>query len=181
MLGRARGRVRAAFFRVRHPAVAFGHRFAYRGGLVIRGPGTVRIGDHVTFDDATGRPNRLLTFDPDASISIGNNCYINGLEVACKQRVVIEDRCIIAECLIMDTDFHSIAPERFGPGVDVKTAAVHIGRNAWLANKTIILRGVSIGENSVIGAGSVVTRDVPPNSVAAGNPARVIRPIMENR
>ena len=86
---------------------------------------------------------------------------------------------------------------KFGPNVVVCTAAhpilpalrrkeyqynlpVHIASGVWIGAGAIILPGVSIGENSVIGAGSVVTRDIPPNVVAVGNPCRVMRSINEN-
>ena len=126
-------------------------------------------------DNATGHTNRLLTFDTGAVITVGNNCYLNGVEIACKSAVKICDGCILAECLIMDTDFHSVRADRHCPSAPVKTAPVRIGPNAWIANKTIILRGVTIGRNAVVGAGSVVTRDVPDNVIVAGNPARVVR------
>ena len=167
------GRCRSQWFRWRHPSIRIGRPFAVHGTLIVRGPGAVRVGDAVTFDNATGRPNRLLTFDPGATVNIGSHCYINGVEIACQHCISIGDQCIIAECRIMDTDFHSTEVDRSGPGAVVKAAAVTIGRNVWIANKTIILRGVGIGDNSVVGAGAVVTRDVPPNVVVAGNPARV--------
>ena len=56
---------------------------------------------------------------------------------------------------------------------------MHIGRNVWLGAGALVMPGVSIGDNSVIGAGSVVTRDIPANVVAVGNPCRVLRPIGE--
>ena len=56
---------------------------------------------------------------------------------------------------------------------------MHIGRNVWIGANTVIVPGVTIGENCVIGAGSVVTKDIPPNTVAVGNPCRVMREIGE--
>lgn len=85
----------------------------------------------------------------------------------------------------------------FGPGVTVATAGhpvlpelrekiyqynmpVHIGRNCWLGAHVVVLPGVTIGDNTVVGAGSIVTRDLPPNVVAVGNPCRVLREINEH-
>lgn len=157
------------------PRVTIGRNMGIRGPFVVRGPGRVTVGDYVMFDTATGRPNRLQTFDPAAAVTIGNHCYLNGVELACARAVTIGDGAIIAECLMMDTDFHSVEPNRHEASAPVKAAPITIGRNVWIANKTILLRGVTIGDNSVVGAGSVVTRDVPPNVVVAGNPARVVR------
>ena len=57
--------------------------------------------------------------------------------------------------------------------------SVHIGKNCWLGSGVLVMPGVTIGDNTVIGAGSVVTRDIPANVVAVGNPCRVLRPIGE--
>lgn len=73
--------------------------------------------------------------------------------------------------LITDADWHDLH-HRIFPG---KTAPIRIGSNVWIGDGVTICKGVTIGDNSVVGAGAVVTRDVPPNSVAAGNPARVVR------
>ena len=175
---RAVGKGRAVAFRLRHPSASFGRSFAFRGSLTVRGPGRVTVGDHVMFDNATGHDNRLLTFTGSARLSIGNDCYVNGAEIACRDEVTIGDRCILAECLIMDTEFHSVTADRHDRTAAVRTAPVRLGRNVWLANKVIVLRGVTIGENSVVGAGSVVTRDVPPDVVVAGNPARIVKQLI---
>jgi maltose O-acetyltransferase len=82
-----------------------------------------------------------------------------------------------ANVTIADTDFHSLHPaQRSGhahPTVGI--AAVRIGKRVFIGTNAIILKGVTVGDNSVVGAGSVVTRSIPENSIVAGNPCRVIR------
>lgn len=77
-----------------------------------------------------------------------------------------------ANTLINDTDWHS-DDWRTGP-----PAKVVIGNNVWLGSGVVVLKGVEIGKNSLIGAGSIVTKSIPPNCIAAGNPARVIRQLL---
>mgnify|MGYP003565693729 CR=1 FL=1 len=69
----------------------------------------------------------------------------------------------------MDTDFHQTSPDR-----EIRKATIIIGRNCWIASRVTILPGVSIGDHSVIGAGSIVIKDVQPKSIVVGNPAKVI-------
>jgi len=74
--------------------------------------------------------------------------------------------------MILDSDFHGIAPwERDRPG---KTEPVEIGDNVWIGTEAMILKGVRIGKDAVIGARSVVVRDVPPGAIVAGNPSKAI-------
>ena len=98
--------------------------------------------------------------------------------------------------LVDDTDIFVGDSVMFGPNVTVATAGhpidpalrlkvgqfnipVHIGNNVWIGANSVILPGITIGDNSVIGAGSIVTKDIPENVVAVGNPCRVLRPISE--
>ena len=99
--------------------------------------------------------------------------------------------------LVDDTDIYVGDKVMFGPNVTVATAGhpidpelryqamqynipVHIGENVWIGANAVVLPGITIGDNSVIGAGSVVTKDIPPNVVAVGNPCRVLREIGEH-
>ncbi|MGF6228682.1 acetyltransferase-like isoleucine patch superfamily enzyme [Inquilinus ginsengisoli] len=111
-----------------------------------------------------------------ADISVGRNVFINqnctfydlgGLDIA--------DDVMIGPNVSLITSGHPIEPSQRRACVVAKPIA--IGRNVWIAAGAIVIGGVTIGENSVVAAGSVVTRDVPPNSLAGGNPARVIRSI----
>ena len=122
------------------------------------------------------------------NIYFGNNCEVNmNCTFLDDNRIVIGDNALIAPNVQIYTAFHPTnAADRFGPQKSdrsfsfckTQTAPVIIGNNVWIGGGAILLPGVTIGDNVVIGAGSVVTSDIPANSVAYGNPCRVIR---ENR
>jgi acetyltransferase-like isoleucine patch superfamily enzyme len=105
----------------------------------------------------------------EASISIGDQTYINRrTEIKCQNKVTIGRACAISwDVVIMDTDYHSINGKS-------TTSPVHIGDNVWIGCKSIILKGVCIGDGAIIAAGSVVTKDVPPNTLVGGNPAKLL-------
>lgn len=102
-----------------------------------------------------------------ASIKIGKKCSIGDrTEIHAGESVEIGNDVIIAwDCNILDRDYHST------DGAAEKTAPVRIGDRVWIGCRAIILKGVTIGEGAVVAAGSVVTRDVPPGTLVAGNPA----------
>jgi maltose O-acetyltransferase len=118
-----------------------------------------------------------LYVDYGTFISVGARTFINynftALDVA---PISIGEDCQIGPNVQLLTPTHPVEPE---PRRDRLEAAkpITIGDNVWLGGGAIVLPGVTIGDNSVIGAGAVVTRDVPANSVAVGNPARVVREI----
>lgn len=107
---------------------------------------------------------------PGATISVGNGTYLNRrTEITCKSNVAIGEDCAISwDVLITDTDYH-----QFGDSDPVNP--VKIGNRVWIGAKAIILKGVTIGDGAVIAAGSVVTKDVPAGTLAAGNPATIVR------
>ena len=109
--------------------------------------------------------------DRKAHVSIGNNSYIGDrTEIHAGNRISIGNNTLIAwDCLIMDRDYHKLNSE-----VE-QYAPVTIGNNVWIGCKSIILKGITIGDGAVVAAGSVVTRDVPSKALVGGNPARIIK------
>jgi acetyltransferase-like isoleucine patch superfamily enzyme len=110
------------------------------------------------------------------SITVGNYCLIcPGVRISSANSITIGDDCMIAgKAYITDSDWHGVYDRVTSMG---NTAPVTIGNNVWIGDSVIVCKGVSIGDNSVIGASSVVTKDIPKNSIAAGNPAKVVRDI----
>ena len=128
----------------------------------------------------------------EAEVQIGSRSHLGGgtlVDAAC--RIEIGDDVLIGfEVLIMDHDSHSMHFERRRDDVrdwmrgeknwtSVVRQPVRIHDKAWIGARAIVLKGVTIGEGAIVGAGSVVTGDVPPWTLAAGNPARIIRPLTD--
>lgn len=117
--------------------------------------------------------------DYGKNIFVGENFYTNFncviLDVA---RVYIGDEVMFGPNVAIYTASHPIHPESRNSGYE-SGHEVRIGNNCWLGGNTVVNPGVTIGDNVVIGSGSVVTKDIPANVVAAGNPCRVIREITE--
>jgi len=114
-----------------------------------------------------------------SKIIIGNHVALSGTSITCRTTSIeIMDSTIIApNVIIVDSDFHAPWPpdnRTYSPGYE-SDKSVEISKKVWIGMNSIILKGVKIGENSILAAGSVVTKDIPPNVVAGGNPARVIR------
>lgn len=131
--------------------------------------------------------------------SIGENCYVEPplhTSWGCNTHFGNGVYANFNLTLIDDTDIYIGDNVMFGPNVTVATAGhpiepelrkkqtqfnlpIHIGNNVWIGAQSVILPGVTIGDNTVIGAGSVVTKDIPPNCVAFGNPCRIVREISD--
>ena len=110
-------------------------------------------------------------------VHLGNNVYANfNLTLVDDTHIYIGDRTKLGPNVVIATAGHPIVPELRMQGLQFNMP-VHIGKNCWLGSGALVMPGVTIGDNSVIGAGSVVTRDIPANVVAVGNPCKVLRPI----
>lgn len=120
-----------------------------------------------------------LTLLRGNKVSIGDNSYINSnLNLIDDYTINIGKYCLIAPNVTITTTGHPIDPEL--RKTKMYSFPVNIGDNVWIGIGAIILPGISIGKNTVIGAGSVVTKDIPEDVVAFGNPCKVIRKINEN-
>lgn len=111
-------------------------------------------------------------------IRLGNDIGISGATIYARTQITIGDKCIIGgNVKILDNDFHPADPiiREHTPSASYGTAPVIIGRNVFIGCNSLILKGTSIGDNSVIGAGSVVSGTIPSNCMAAGNPVKIIK------
>ena len=148
-------------------------------------------GKEQILDRLLGGRGKNLWITPPFYVDYGNNIYFGDnceVNMNCTflddNKIVIGDHALIAPNVQIYTAFHPTdAAERFGaPRADgsfafcrTRTAPVVVGDNVWIGGGAILLPGVTIGSNTVIGAGSVVTRDIPANVVAVGSPCRVLR------
>ena len=148
--------------------------------------GKIIIGDDVVincgaeYNSAGGEGSTYITIQKDGILKIGNKVGMSNVVIDVWQSITIEDKVAIgACCIIRDNDAHSLNVEdRFDPSrnaENTKRAPVLIKEGAFIGMRSIILKGVTIGKESVIGAGSVVTKSVPDREIWAGNPAKFIR------
>ncbi len=154
-------------------AAEVGPRVRVWGHPVITNDGILRVKDRARLVSTIATLE--IGVGPQGTLTIGEGAFVNyGCSIAATQLITIGDACNIGpHVIMMDNDFHRMEPERRTEFPE--SAPIVLERNVWLGARAIILRGVTIGEGSVIGAGSVVAHDVPPRSVATGVPARVIR------
>lgn len=112
-------------------------------------------------------------------VRFGKNVYANfGLTLVDDTVITVGDGTMFGPHVVLATAAHPLHPALRGQGLQYNLP-VHIGKNCWLGAGVLVMPGVSIGDNTVVGAGSVVTKDLPPDVVAVGNPCRVLRPITE--
>lgn len=119
-----------------------------------------------------------------ATLKIGNNSGINNSSISCYNSIIIGDYVKIGTgSRIMDTNWHSINWwERMDPATDMtnaRTAPVTIGNHVWLGANVFVMKGVTIGDRSIVSAGSVVTKDIPAGEVWGGNPAKFLKKLKE--
>ena len=154
--------------------------------FVYKFPGsTIIIGDNAEIRTSAtsnligiNRRTTLSTHHQNAQIKIGDNCGMSGVVIGAKESIIIGNHAVIgANVLITDFDWHAIDAAARNKGESSKSRPVTISDNVFIGTSTIILKGVHIGENAVIGANSVVTTDIPANVIAAGNPCKIVSKI----
>ena len=167
-----RGRWYGFKFRLKGVRLRVGKNFRCHGRLVIAGKGKVTIGDDVVFR-LNLRHVYLGSSSGEYEISIGSGVWLHGTAISCREKVEIGDRSLVGRVDIIDHEFHD--PRDLDRSQAIRSSPVVLGQNTWIGNDALILKGVEIGEHSVVGARSVVRRSLPPKVVAIGNPARVVK------
>lgn len=187
---RWRGAFWLRFYRWIYPNFQVGNRVHCWGRILVwmGKEGSIEIGDDgwIVSDNkragiALYSPCKLRACD-GARIVLGKRVALNGVSITSRKKIVIEEGTIIApNVIIVDSDFHRPWPpeERFYGLGQENDREVHIGKNVWIGMNSIILKGVTIGDNAMVAAGSVVTKPVPPNAIVAGVPARVVRELKD--
>ena len=136
----------------------------------------IELGNYANVIATSERKVRLSIWSQangQGRINIGSYCLIcPGVRIGSTCEITIGDNSMIAgNAYLTDSDWHGLY-DRISPG---KGAPIRVAENVWIGDNAIICKGVSIGPNSVIGAGSIVTSNIPANVVAAGNPAAVVK------
>jgi acetyltransferase-like isoleucine patch superfamily enzyme len=175
--------IRLTFWR---HGVPWGRRWRIFGRPIIqrhRGS-TIDLGDGLELRSSL-RSNPLSPYHPvvfstrsaSAVISVGCDCGFTGATLVAEQHIEIGNRVLIgANASIVDTDFHPLSTERRHENINAGTSRpIEIGDDVFIGMNSLVLKGVTLGDACVVGAGSVVSNDVPPKAVVAGNPARIVR------
>ena len=172
------------------PNVVFGDGFYCESAQIFRhlkskAPRAVVLGEHVSCYAGCS-----FAIGVNGTCTVGDFTLMNGALVMAEERIEIGSHCLISWNVgIADSNFHPLAPAQRiidahalapffkdrPPRPKLRTAPVIIADNVWIGMNAIILKGVSIGENSVVAAGAVVTKSVPANVVVAGNPAVITK------
>lgn len=170
-----------AFFRAR--GIKFGRNMRILGRLKVTGKGQITIGDNfmcVSGENVSPICSNLqgcFYVEEGGKIAIGNHVGMTSTRIWIHESLTIGDNVKIGACvLLMDTDAHQLnyIERRQGKG-PIVSIPITIEDDAWIGAHSIVLKGVTIGARSIIGAGSVVTKDIPADCIAAGNPCRVIK------
>lgn len=161
-------------------------RYRISGFVLIRNQGTLIWGDEIKINSSSyanvigGDVRSSMVVKQGAILQIGRNVMIANSAIYCANRVTIEDDVMIGgSCKIWDSDFHPLDPvqRKVDPNNHFNTRPVHIKRSAFIGGSSLILKGVTVGANSIVGAGSVVTRSIPDNEIWGGNPAVFIKKV----
>lgn len=164
------------FVRPQFDSLGKEYLFIHPWNIKVFGP-RISIGDHANILTTSDNIVRLTVWPEKKGrgrIKIGSYCLIcPGVRISSADDIVIGDNCMLAgSTFITDADWHGTYDRVGTIGI---SSPVHIKDNVWIGDRATICKGVTIGENSIIGTGSVVVRDIAPNVIAAGNPARVVR------
>lgn len=168
---------------ISHQQLEIGRTTTFRVPLRTDGCGSLRIGSGNCFGYSLapriGSGEILIQSRfPGSTITIGeNNTFSNNVSLIATDLIRIGDDCLIGDqVMLVDSDFHAVEPTNRRRSIGSR-APVIIGDNVWLGSRVVVLKGVSIGNNTVVGAMSLVTKSLPSNCMAVGIPAKIIKRI----
>lgn len=148
-----------------------------RGTFLLRNKTILDIKDYF----ACGA-NCQICIEENAKLEIGSVFVNRDSKIYCSKNIQIGNKVAISEgVIIRDSDVHKIYDNKENRKLKENTLPIIIKDNVWIGMNSIILKGITIGENAIIAAGAVVTKDVPPNVIVAGNPAKIVRENIEWR
>lgn len=147
--------------------------------VMLKNVGKIQIGNRVSLNSYPGgdpHKTSLQTHCKDSLILIGDNCNLNGTMIHCRTTVTLGSYCLFGPgSKIVDNDSHRVSIDIAERRKSPNGAPVLIEDNVWVGMNSLILKGVTIGKNSIVAAHSVVTKNVPENVLVAGNPAKIIK------
>lgn len=174
------------FISLRGRHVKYGDELRILGLIMLRGKGKIIIGNYVRINscrDANpigGDIKTILFVKENGKLTVGNNTGISNTAIFCQSEIAIGENVFIGNsCKIYDSDFHSLDYEDRITGRDknIGSKPIIIEDGVFIGAHSIVLKGVTIGSKSIVGAGSVVTKDIPAGEIWAGNPARRINKV----
>ena len=140
-----------------------------KGKLIVYGNVKVKIGSGT-------RIGMTVKIYGSGDVTIGRNTLLNGCRIGCVRSIQIGDECLISDCFLQDSDYHNLEPHlRFAPPGPKVSAPIIIDRNVWIGARATVMKGVHIGQDSVIGLGSIIRQSVPPGVVVIGNPQQIVK------
>jgi len=173
-------------FWLRVLGVRVGRRCRFSGfpSITLARDARITLGDEVVVNSRADsnqaglpHPTILAALEPGSTIAIGSGTGISGASIVARSSVIIGNRVLIgAGACVWDTDFHPLDPEERHVHATrgAASAPVRIEDEVFIGARSLILKGVTLGSQAVIGAGAVVTKQVDPGAIVAGNPARVV-------
>jgi acetyltransferase-like isoleucine patch superfamily enzyme len=166
------------YFKLKFKGVQF-KKGVLGNSFYINNKGKIILGQNVylhSFPDGSMHRTALSTYFNNSVIVIGDNCRLNGTIIHCNERIEIGKNCMFGPgTVIVDNDSHRIVTDFIERRKKPESKPILINDNVWIGMNCTVLKGVTIGENSIVAAGSLVTKDVFENSLVGGHPAELIR------
>ncbi|BAY61490.1 transferase hexapeptide repeat protein [Calothrix brevissima NIES-22] len=161
--------IKQLYYQWRYPNLTLEPGVLIKGKLTVSGDVKVKIG-------AGTRIAMHVKIYGSGEVTIGRNTLLNGCWIGSVKSIKIGDECLISDCFLQDSDYHNIDPNlRFDPPGPKVSAPIVIERNVWVGARATIMKGVHIGQDSVIGLGSIIRKSVPSGVVVIGNPQQIVK------